>query len=66
MVDEGKMSTGAVPQTFRNKNHIEISINDILKQLYNLTPGKAAGQDKIRPLILKELRVKLSPVIKVF
>ena len=69
MVDEGKMSPGTVPQTFRNKNQtmpqIEISINGILKLLYNLKPGKAAGPDKIRPLILKELRVELVPIIKV-
>ena len=68
MVDEGKMSTRTVPQTFRNKNQtmpqIEISINGILKLLYNLKPGKAAGPDKIR-LILKELRVELAPIIKV-
>ena len=44
---------------------IEISINGILKLLYNLKPGKAAGPDKIRPLILKELRVELAPIIKV-
>ena len=69
MVDEGKMSPGTVPQTFRNKNQtmpqIEISINGILKLLYKLKPGKAAGPDKIRPLILKELRVELAPIIKV-
>ena len=69
MVDEGKMSPGAVPQTFPNKNQtlsqIEISINGILKLLHNLKPGKAAGPDKIRPLILKELRVELAPIIKV-
>ena len=69
MVDEGKMSPGTVPQTFRNKNQtmpqIEISINGILKLLYNLKPSKAAGPDKIRPLILKELRVELAPIIKV-
>ena len=69
MVDEGKMSPGTVPQTFRNKiqtmPQIEISINGILKLLYNLKPGKAAGPDKIRPLILKELRVELAPIIKV-
>ena len=63
------MSPGTVPQTFRNKNQtmpqIEISINGILKLLYNLNPGKAAGPDKIRPLILKELRVELAPIIKV-
>ena len=49
-VDEAKMSPGAVPQIFRNKNQtmpqIEISINGILKLLYNLKPGKAVGPDK--------------------
>ena len=59
MVDEGKLSPGAVPQTFQNKNQImpqiEISINGILKPLRNLKPGKAAGPDKIRPFILKEM-----------
>ena len=44
---------------------IEISINGILKLLYNLKPGKAAGPDKIRPLILKELRVELAHIIKI-
>ena len=44
---------------------IEISYNGILKLLNNLKPGKAAGPDKIRPLILKKLRVELAPIIKV-
>ena len=44
---------------------IEISLNGIFKLLFNLKPGKAAGPDKIRPLILKALRVELAPIIKV-
>ena len=42
-----------------------ISLNGILKLLFNLKPGKAAGPDKIRPLILKELRAELAHIIKV-
>ena len=58
MVDEGKMSPGTVPQTFRNKNQtmpqIEISINGILKLLYNLKPVKVceslrAVEDVLKP-----------------
>ena len=44
---------------------IDISINGILKLLNNLKPGKAAGPDSIRPILLKELRVELAPIIKV-
>ena len=68
-VDDGKLSPGAVPQNFLNKNptmpQIEISINGIPKLLNNLKPGKAAGPDKIRPLMLKELHVELTPNIEV-
>ena len=69
MVDNGRVSPETVPESFQNKNQtmpdIEISLNGILKLLFNLKPGKAAGPDKIRPLILKELRVELAPFIKV-
>ena len=44
---------------------IDISINGILKLLNNLKPGKAAGPDSIRPILLKELKVELAPIIKV-
>ena len=69
MVDNGRVSPDTVPENFQNKNQtmpdIEISLNGILKLLFNLKPGKAAGPDKIRPLILKELRVELAHIIKV-
>ena len=38
---------------------IDISTNGILKLLGNLDPSKAAGPDKIKPLVLKELREQL-------
>ena len=48
LVDDGKVSPGAVPQNFLNKNRtmpqINISINGILKLLNNLKPGKAASR----------------------
>ena len=44
---------------------IEISLNCVLKLLNNLKPGKAAGQDCIQPILQTELRVELSPIIKV-
>ena len=69
MVDNRRVSPDTVPESSQNKNQtmpdIEISLNGILKLLFNLKPGKAAGPDKIRPLILKELRVELAPIIKV-
>ena len=43
----------------------QISIAGILKLLGNLKAGKAAGPDKIRPLVLKELREEISPIKKV-
>ena len=69
MVDNGRVSPATVPENSQNKNQtmpdIEISLNGILKLLFNLKPGKAAGPDKIRPIILKELKVELAPIIKV-
>ena len=69
MVNDGKVSTDTVPQNSRNQNQtmpdIEISIKGSLKLLENLKPGKAIGPYKIRPLILKELRTELEPIIKV-
>ena len=36
----------------------------ILKLLSNLKPDKAPGLDGIRPIILKELRGEIAPVIQ--
>ncbi|MCG8078312.1 MAG: reverse transcriptase family protein, partial [Candidatus Thiodiazotropha taylori] len=69
LVDEGKVNPGTIPTENRNSNRpmpdIQISENGILKLLNNLKPGKAAGPDGIRPVLLKELRVELAPIIKV-
>ena len=44
---------------------IDISLYGLLKLLHNLKPGKAAGPDKLKPLKLRELRDKITPIIKV-
>ena len=42
-----------------------ISINGILKLLQNLKPFKAAGPDRLKPLLLKELRDEIAPIIQI-
>ena len=43
---------------------ININLNGIIKLLYNLRSDKAAGPDEIRPIVLRELRVEIAPVIQ--
>ena len=43
---------------------ITISSKGILKLLSNLKTDKAAGPDDIKPLVLKELRNGITPVVK--
>ena len=68
MVDCGKLSPGHHCQgsqdTVPIMQEFQISIGGIIKLLSNLKPGKAAGPDKIRPLILKELRNEIAPNYK--
>ena len=40
-----------------------ITVNGVTKLLKNLKPHKAAGPDSIRPLILKELHLEISPIL---
>ena len=44
---------------------IDISLNGLLKLLKNLKPGKAAGPDRLKPLLLRELREEIAPIIKI-
>ena len=44
---------------------INISQNGLLKLLKNLKPGKTAGPDRLKPLLLRELRGEIAPIIKV-
>ena len=41
-----------------------INLNGITKLLSNLRPDKAAGPDEIRPIVLKELRSEIAPIIQ--
>ena len=41
-----------------------ISSDGISKLLKNLKPNKAAGPDKIRPLVLRELREEIAPILE--
>ena len=69
MTDCGKMRHDAVPDGILNTNpkmeEFSISCNGILKLLQNLKPFKAAGPDKLKPLLLKELREEIAPIIQI-
>ena len=43
---------------------ININLNGILKLLSNLQPHKAAGPDEIRPIVQRELRTEIAPIIQ--
>ena len=42
---------------------IYIDLPGVIKLLANLKPDKAAGPDAIKPIVLKELRLEIAPVI---
>ena len=69
LVDEGSIPPESIPDPYLNSipvmPDIDISLNGLLKLLKNLKPGKAAGPDKLKPLLLKELRDEIAPIIKV-
>ena len=65
----GGLPSDTIPDRQQDSNinmpEIDISLNGLLKLLHNLTPGKAAGPDKLKPLLLRELRDEIAPIIKV-
>ena len=69
LVDEGSIPPESIPDPYLNSTpvmpDIDISISGLLKLLKNLKPGKAAGPDQLKPLLLKKLRDEIAPVIKV-
>ena len=69
LVDEGSIPPESIPDPYLNSTpvmpDIDISLNGLLKLMKNLKPGKAAGPDKLKPLLLKELRDEIAPIIKV-
>ena len=44
---------------------IDISKNGLLKLLKNLRRGKAARPNRLKPLLLRELREEIAPIIKI-
>ena len=43
----------------------EVSVAGILKLLKNLKPNKAAGPDKLKPLLIQELMEEIAPILQV-
>ena len=69
MTDNGIMCHDAVPAGVLSSSpkmeEFSISINGILKLLQNLKPFKVAGPDRLKPLLLKELRDEIAPIIQI-
>ena len=69
MTDQGEIPSEALPQEMRESppamEDFSISVAGILKLLKNLKPGKAAGPDRLKPVLLKELREEIAPIIQV-
>ena len=60
-----KVSDPAPDSRFQTMPEIEVGLEGISKLLTNLKTDKAAGPDHIKPLLLKELHLQLSPIIQV-
>ena len=69
MADCGTLRHDAVPEGILTSNpkmeEFTISCIGILKLLQNLKPFKAAGPDKLKPFLLRELREEIAPIIQI-
>ena len=69
LVDNKIISPDNLPVDQRNSTplmpDIKISESGIVHLLKNLNPKKAAGPDRIKPVVLQELREELAPIVKV-
>ena len=69
MADRGEMPSEALPPEMRKSIPIiedfSVSVAGVLKLLKNLKPGKAAGLDRLKPILLKELCEEIAPIIQV-
>ena len=67
MADCGGIPSEALPPGMQESSPVmedfDISVTGILKLLKNLKPGKAAGPDRLKPILVKELRDELAPII---
>ena len=65
----GGLPSDTIPDSLQdsatNMPEINISENGLMKLLQNLKPGKAAGPDKLKPLLLRELREEIAPIIQI-
>lgn len=51
--------------SYKSAPEINIACTGVLKLLQKLNPNKAAGQDNIRPKILKELAPEIAPILTI-
>ena len=69
MIDSGKILPNTVPTGTFNSNPVMeefgTSVTGILKLLKNLKPDKVSGPDKLKPLLLQELREEIAPILLV-
>ena len=69
LADEGKIELDSLPADTLSPNpameEFSVSVEGVLKLLSNLKPGKAAGPDKIKPLLLRELRLEIAPILQI-
>lgn len=69
LVDDKVLPKSAIPKDLRNPipvmPYINISEKGLLNLLRNLKPKKTAGPDRIKPVVLPELREELVPLLKV-
>ena len=68
-VDHGKLTSENLPQGVLKPTPVMedfgIYVAGILKLQRNVKPGKAAGPDKLKPILLKELSEEIAPIIQV-
>ena len=69
LADNKVIETERLPEDLRKPTpvmpEIQLSTAGILKLLKNLNPRKAAGPDKIKPVVLKELSEEFAPILKI-
>ena len=69
MVDDGLLCLDSVPAGIFSPTppmeEFAFSVEGILELLKNLKPGKAAGPDKLKPLLLQALREEIAPILQI-
>ena len=69
LVDKKVIDPELIPEDMKNPTLVMLDIivskTWISKLLKNLNPRKAAGPDKIKPVVLQELREEFAPILKI-